>query len=629
MSLAALCLVACWVLPAGAEQGPVLTLAPTAASRALGPYLEILNDPGRALTIEEVSRPPWSGRFRPNPRPTLHLRPSTRLPWVRFTLAGTHARPGPGGGGQIWHLVLRGPTGPVRGALYAPADSGLDAARGISQRGGWLAQEIAWPGGGAGPEGLGRRTLLLPVSSGPRTFYLHLQVAHAQYLPLEVVPGRLLVPDTRLHSLMLGLMLGVLLGLMAYNLSVFFILRDAAYIYYLLTVAALGLINFSVIGGYSFEWLPQLPITAIPRCNYLLVIAANLAHTLFIMRFFRLKERGSRLYGPVLALLWLQVALVPVYAFLPLVPLALVTTILTIVRQALFFMVIIHSLVLGVAGARFYLVGYALLTASVWCFWLSYFGVLPYHPVIMSALPVGTVLEALFYTLALHQRLDALRRQQEEDKERYIELLVRLRDQEEQLQDYSLRLQQAAMNPPGNHEPDRDASPGGQSLAELEKSRDRLARMTRRLEEDLGRKSEALAEANAALKVLFERLGQERAGMEESVALTVRRLVSPALERLKQTRLSPGQLGHLQVLEAAVGELAGRSITTLAGAQANLTPAEAQVALLIRDGRASKEIAAVLGISEHTVAAHRKSIRAKLGLAGKPVNLAAHLRELA
>lgn len=53
----------------------------------------------------------------------------------------------------------------------------------------------------------------------------------------------------------------------------------------------------------------------------------------------------------------------------------------------------------------------------------------------------------------------------------------------------------------------------------------------------------------------------------------------------------------------------------------SLTPRELRVARLIRDGFASRQIAARLGIATRTVTTHRTQIRQKLGLKGRRRNL--------
>ena len=618
------------ILPAFAfsakHDGPnqVLGLDPNANTQPLGPFLQLLKDPGVPLSIDQATSSPYADRFVANPRRTLYFRFSPHPLWVRFSFMAPpnhdldqH--------GDLWHLGLTGPTGQVRCALYIPLAAWPDPPPRMHRQGGWLIQEIGWPGDGSGT----RQTLLLPLPPKPVTAYLSLQVAHDQYLPLELMPGRVLVPDSGMRGLLLGLALGVLVGLMAYNLSVFFILRDTAYLYYLPTVMVVGLISMSEVSGFSLLGYAGMAISVKTRIGYLLLLVGNLAFLLFIMRFFLLKERGSWLHRPLLWLLWLQCAMTPLYVFLPLAALGPVASGFLLVRQVFFWTVIIQGMKQKVAGAKSYAIGYALLIISIWSYWLSYFGLVPYHSYFVYALPLGAVFEAVFFSLALHYRLDDLRRKEEMARENYIELLVWSQHQQERLHEYGLLLQKAAQQSPGQDASQADETPGLlQELAELKGSRARLTQKQRELERSLAEKNEALAEANSALKVLFDRLKEEKAGVEQGVSLTVRKLVMPALERLKASRLGGSQREYVQMLETALNEMAGRSITTLASAQANLTPAEAQVALLIREGKASKEIAEVLNLSEHTVAAHRKSIRSKLGLAGKPVNLAAHLRQL-
>ena len=60
--------------------------------------------------------------------------------------------------------------------------------------------------------------------------------------------------------------------------------------------------------------------------------------------------------------------------------------------------------------------------------------------------------------------------------------------------------------------------------------------------------------------------------------------------------------------------------------RAKLTPRELDVCELIQKGMSSKEIAEELTLSPQTVHKHRRTIRKKLQLDNKGVNLAAFLR---
>jgi len=53
----------------------------------------------------------------------------------------------------------------------------------------------------------------------------------------------------------------------------------------------------------------------------------------------------------------------------------------------------------------------------------------------------------------------------------------------------------------------------------------------------------------------------------------------------------------------------------------NLTPKEAQIAILVKEGFSSKEIARILNLSKDSIDFYRKRIRRKLGLTGKGLSL--------
>jgi PAS domain S-box-containing protein len=147
-------------------------------------------------------------------------------------------------------------------------------------------------------------------------------------------------------------------------------------------------------------------------------------------------------------------------------------------------------------------------------------------------------------------------------------------------------------------------------------------------EEALNMERENLAEANAALKVLLRHREEDRRELEESLLTNVKNLVTPYVEKLMITRLSPDQMLLLEIIQSNLGEIASPFLRRLSHPLIKLTPMETRVADLIRNGRTTKEIAAVLHTSERSVRFHRESIRGKLELKSNKVNLRSYLCSL-
>ena len=147
-------------------------------------------------------------------------------------------------------------------------------------------------------------------------------------------------------------------------------------------------------------------------------------------------------------------------------------------------------------------------------------------------------------------------------------------------------------------------------------------------EETLKMERQNLAEANAALKVLLRQREEDRRELEEALLTNVKNLVLPFVEKLKNTRLTPDQVLFLEIVESHLKEITSPFLRTLSRQLAGLTPMEIQVANLIKDGRTSKEIAAILVAAEKTVLFHRHNLRRKLGLTQQKINLRSYLSSL-
>jgi PAS domain S-box-containing protein len=171
----------------------------------------------------------------------------------------------------------------------------------------------------------------------------------------------------------------------------------------------------------------------------------------------------------------------------------------------------------------------------------------------------------------------------------------------------------------------------GRVRAVLEISRDiterKLAEMAiKKSKENLEAKSKTLEELNTTLRVLLHQREEDKKDLEDRVVSNVKRLVIPYIEKMKKNHLDPQQLSNLNILEANLNEIVSPFLHTVR--QLNLTPRETQVASLIKDGKTTKEVAETIGVGISAVDSYRNSIRAKLGLNNKKVNLQSYLQSL-
>jgi PAS domain S-box-containing protein len=158
--------------------------------------------------------------------------------------------------------------------------------------------------------------------------------------------------------------------------------------------------------------------------------------------------------------------------------------------------------------------------------------------------------------------------------------------------------------------------------------RKRMEEDLKRRERELEEKSRNLEDANTALKVLLKRREEDRVELEEKVICNMRELILPHFENLKINPISSYQLNQLKIVERNINEIISPFLRTLSTKYPSLTPTEIKIINLIKEGRTTKEMAALLNASSRTVEVHRDNIRKKLNLKNRKANLRSHLLSL-
>jgi PAS domain S-box-containing protein len=155
--------------------------------------------------------------------------------------------------------------------------------------------------------------------------------------------------------------------------------------------------------------------------------------------------------------------------------------------------------------------------------------------------------------------------------------------------------------------------------------RKQVERVLRESEKELEMKTRYLEELNSALKVLLKRREDDKQELEQNVVANVRELVAPYIRQLKGSRLEERQRSLVLILESNLKEIVSPFLSRVSMNLLNLTPTETQVANFVKQGKTTKEIADMLGLSPRTIESHRESIRKKLGIKNKKSNLRTHL----
>ena len=139
------------------------------------------------------------------------------------------------------------------------------------------------------------------------------------------------------------------------------------------------------------------------------------------------------------------------------------------------------------------------------------------------------------------------------------------------------------------------------------------------------RVNKELVQANTALSVLARNFDKKREDLEKKIARIVSARIMPVIDELRGDRVPQKSLAKLDVLAADLEDLTPRA-TKGHDVIVSLSSMELRVAMMIKGGGSSEDIAHLLHLSPHTVKTHRRSIRKKLGIQNTKINLSSYLK---
>ena len=153
----------------------------------------------------------------------------------------------------------------------------------------------------------------------------------------------------------------------------------------------------------------------------------------------------------------------------------------------------------------------------------------------------------------------------------------------------------------------------------------RFEKALKEREKELEKQTVALEQKNVALREVIAQIEVEKRKIQDDIMANVHVTITPILEKLRLENVSPRQA---DLLHHHINDLTSSFGSEIIKKSMKLTTKEIEVCNMVKAGLSNKDISRLQNISQKTVEGHRKSIRQKLELTGKKINLTSYLQQL-
>ena len=159
-----------------------------------------------------------------------------------------------------------------------------------------------------------------------------------------------------------------------------------------------------------------------------------------------------------------------------------------------------------------------------------------------------------------------------------------------------------------------------------EELKDRQEQLFRKKSE-LEKVNKELMGTNRAISILARNIDKNKQEMEYTIAKKINSMLMPTIKDLRKANTLDGVQYAVDILATQLQALAN-DLTGNMNLLGSLTPTEMRVAMMIKNGLTSQDLANKLNISLHTAKTHRRNLRKKLNVQNSRINLTSYLRSI-
>ncbi|AXA57353.1 hybrid sensor histidine kinase/response regulator [Pseudomonas thivervalensis] len=368
-------------------------------SLPLGHALQVFEDARGTATMDDVLAQSAAGAFKPHDKATLNAGYSRSAFWLKIDL---HYCPRNPDAQRTWLLELAYP--PLDHLdLYLPDAAG--AYRLVRQTGDALPfarREVR------------QNNYLFSLAFKPeqqQTVYLRLQSQGSIQAPLTLWSSTAYLEQQPVRLYVLGIIYGVLLGMLVYNLFIYLSVRDTSYLYYIFYIASFGLYQLSVNGAAVEYFWPDNPWWANAATPFF-IGCAGLFGSQFARSFLQTAQHGRWMDRLLLALIAYSAVVIGLSLMTSYALALRLATALALVFTVAIFAAGLFAWWRGLRVARYFIIAWSAFLLGGIINTLMVLGYLPNVFLTMYASQIGSAIEVALLSLALADRINAMREQQ-------------------------------------------------------------------------------------------------------------------------------------------------------------------------------------------------------------------------
>jgi signal transduction histidine kinase/CheY-like chemotaxis protein len=359
----------------------------------------VYEDADGQATIADVRAQAAAGNFKAHDKDTLNAGYSRSAFWLKIDL---HYRPTNPAAQRTWLLELAYP--PLDHLdLYLP-DAGGDYQ--LVRRTGdalpFATREIR------------QNNYLFDLNFAPdqaQTVYLRLQSEGSVQAPVTLWSSTAYLEEQPVRLYVLGLIYGVLLGMLVYNLFIYLSVRDTSYLYYIFYIASFGLYQLSVNGAAVQYFWPDNPWWTNAATPFF-IGCAGLFGSQFARSFLQTASHSRWLDRLLLALVAFSAVVVGLSLMTSYALALRLATALALIFTVVIFVAGLCAWLRGLRVARYFIIAWSAFLLGGIVNTMMVLGYLPNVFLTMYSSQIGSAIEVALLSLALADRINAMREQQ-------------------------------------------------------------------------------------------------------------------------------------------------------------------------------------------------------------------------